>query len=431
MNKKVYKFLIVLFTIFALTSLLACSKPGPMGRRYVEKAIVSEKLGTKRKAKESVNNSELIKNEFINSYFELAKNIYPDLDETKPNTVVSPLSVYLAFGLLYNGANTVSLEELERFFALDLDSVNEYASNLYAYYNEVNKGIIDTANSVWVNNSRNDYTVKESFLKACQDYYNAEVYFSPFNETTVTDINNWVYNHTDGMIDKTLDEIAKDAIMFLINTVLFDGKWAGETGDYLKFDFQNLDESITKDVDMICGNGNEYYENKAAKGFMKRYNSESGNYAFFGILPDDFEGFYNNNLMQNIYDLYNSQVSGSLSVSYRIPAFSYDYFTNIKDIMLSRGFSNIYDEFNADFTNMFDFDSENVYVSTAFQKARIEVSKEGTKAAAVTVIGMNKATSAEPTKVTYYEVYLDQPFVYCIYDLDNQIPVFIGTIGNL
>ena len=46
-----------------------------------------------------------------------------------------------------------------------------------------------------------------------------------FDEKTLRDINNWVKKNTDGMIEKIIDDLDPDAVMYLINTVLFDAEW--------------------------------------------------------------------------------------------------------------------------------------------------------------------------------------------------------------
>ena len=62
-------------------------------------------------------------------------------------------------------------------------------------------------------------------LQTNADYYNASVYQAPFNTKTLKQINEWVETNTDGMIDKILDEISRDAVMYLINALAFDAEW--------------------------------------------------------------------------------------------------------------------------------------------------------------------------------------------------------------
>ena len=46
-----------------------------------------------------------------------------------------------------------------------------------------------------------------------------------FDEKTLRDINNWVKKNTDGMIERIIDDLDSDAVMYLINTVLLDAEW--------------------------------------------------------------------------------------------------------------------------------------------------------------------------------------------------------------
>ena len=50
-------------------------------------------------------------------------------------------------------------------------------------------------------------TVKKDFLQTNADYYGAAAYKSAFDDQTVKDINNWVSENTDGMIEQIIDEI--------------------------------------------------------------------------------------------------------------------------------------------------------------------------------------------------------------------------------
>ena len=77
-----------------------------------------------------------------------------------------------------------------------------------------------------------------------------------------------------------------------------------------------------------------------------------------------------------------------------IPEFSFDYtapdcVTALKEI----GIKTVFDEENADLSNMaVSEDMYNLYVDTIIHKTRIELDREGTKAAAATAIGIEKNT---------------------------------------
>ena len=75
----------------------------------------------------------------------------------------------------------------------------------------------------------------------------------------------------------------------------------------------------------------------------------------------------------------------------------------------------------ADFSRLAD---GNMFASKMFQKAKIEVSEEGTKAAAATAAIMTmSAYEPEPRQV---EFHADRPFVYLISESDSGAIYFIG-----
>lgn len=57
------------------------------------------------------------------------------------------------------------------------------------------------------------------------DYFGTAIYKRAFDNATCKEINNWVSDNTDGMINNILDSIPDEAIMYLINAVSFDAEW--------------------------------------------------------------------------------------------------------------------------------------------------------------------------------------------------------------
>ena len=74
----------------------------------------------------------------------------------------------------------------------------------------------------------------------------------------------------------------------------------------------------------------------------------------------------------------------------------------------------------ADFSDM---TNEGVYVSDVLQKAKIKVDEQGTEAAAVTDVVMEKVSSAIP-KVVHFHA--DRPFLYAITEVSTGAIFFIG-----
>ena len=63
-------------------------------------------------------------------------------------------------------------------------------------------------------------------------------------------------------------------------------------------------------------------------------------------------------------------------------------------------------------------------------KTHIELDRCGTKAAAVTAVIVDKASSM-PVEKEKKNVDLDHPFVYAIIDTESGIPLFIGTVKTV
>ena len=109
-----------------------------------------------------------------------------------------------------------------------------------------------------------------------------------------------------------------------------------------------------------------------------------------------------------------------------LPKFKAEYGTELGATLKSMGMKNAFDKDLADFHNMGTWKEGNVLISKVLHKTFIEVSEQGTKAAAATAVIMEKCT-AMPIFKEPKEVILDRPFVYMIVDMQNQIPLFIGT----
>ncbi|MCQ2146202.1 MAG: serpin family protein, partial [Bacteroidales bacterium] len=95
-------------------------------------------------------------------------------------------------------------------------------------------------------------------------------------------------------------------------------------------------------------------------------------------------------------------------------------------VLISMGINEAFSS-HADFSNMTDAP---VCVDQVKQKTFIEVSEEGTEAAAVTSIGV-RLTSVRPVEQSPVIMTVDHPFVFAIVDADNDDILFMGNIRNL
>ena len=116
--------------------------------------------------------------------------------------------------------------------------------------------------------------------------FGAGIYSAPFDDTTKTAINNWVKENTDGMIPEIIDKIPTDTVMYLVNALAFDAKWASvfQSSDVWDETFIARDGRKQTGA-FLHGEVRQYLHDEHAEGFLKPY--EGGRYAFAALLPDE------------------------------------------------------------------------------------------------------------------------------------------------
>jgi len=70
------------------------------------------------------------------------------------------------------------------------------------------------------------------------------------------------------------------------------------------------------------------------------------------------------------------------------------------------------------------------FVSRVLQKAYVEMSEEGTEAAAATMLEESSESADEDDKPTLPEFICDQPFLWVILHGKTAVPVFSGQMSN-
>ena len=284
---------------------------------------------------------------------------------------------------------------------------------------------LNLADSIWFRDEENRLHVNESFLQANADWYDAQIYAAPFDQSTLKDINTWCKQHTDGMIEKMIDKIDANTVMYLINALTFDAKWATkyEKKDVGDGHFTNYD-GTQKTVQMLSSEERTYFATDGVKGFAKNYAGDR--YSIVALLPDqgtdiyDYIGTLDGAGWMN---LWNSRESASVKV--KMPEFTYSVSMKLNDTLKTMGMTDMFSD-SADFSKLGYSERGNIYCSEVCQKVFIQVDRNGTKAAAITWGGMNDKAAIEARSVI-----LDRPFVYAIVDNATGLPIFIGAVTAL
>ena len=166
-----------------------------------EKSLETTDLmtGIKAASHETVKPDDAFKSACGNFSVELLKKCF----DGKSNTLISPLSVSSALAMTANGANGQTKDEMEKVLGsgMPLGELNKYLSSFSGSLTSGEDFKLKNANSIWFRDEENRLTVEKDFLQKNADYFGAAIYKRAFDNATCKEINSWVNDNTDGMIN--------------------------------------------------------------------------------------------------------------------------------------------------------------------------------------------------------------------------------------
>ena len=363
-----------------------------------------------------------------------------DVDKSGRSFIYSPLSITYVLGMVNDAAAGQTEQELEQtlgFHKGGIQAVNDYCKKLIDGLPKVDENVkLNIGNAIFVNKN---YTLKEQFQKDMNDYYDAKAETLDFSSPqTLSHINGWCYDKTNGMIPTILDEVDPNMMSYLLNAIYFKADWAS------KFDQKN-----TKDEPFTTESGNitlplmhqnvliSYLKNDTYSAVVIPYGSGLWNMTV--LLPE--EGKTTDDVIKEIAksSVVNNrgwcETGGNYfrgyEVDLKLPRFETDSDTDkldIKDglvgLMKKMGINLAFDSYLAEIPNMCELP---VYIAMMRQKAKIKVNEEGSEAAAVTVAGMVEMSSmGRPVEYPKATFHANRPFVYVIQEASSGVILFIG-----
>lgn len=340
------------------------------------------------------------------------------------STVVSPLSVTYLMGMLANGADGATRQEIMTAIGADgvsLDEMNALYRYIMTRESKLDKATtINIANYMAVNKN---ISLKSQFAQTIKDSYLAGVESLDFASAKSTDkINQWCKKQTEGMIPSIIDNVEPSALAYIMNAIYFNGTWESkfDKSDTQEERFQGYTRNIQR-VKMMHQNEKFGYADTDSYSAV-RLPYGNGSYAMTVLLPHNGKSI--DDMMNGMTPEKLQQLQNSMSdciVDLKLPRFTNEAETPLNDIISKLGAPSIFGS-KANFGNISDTP---MFVSKMLQKAKIEVSEEGTKAAAVTaaIMTMSALQPDEPRRV---EFHANRPFVYMITERTTGAIFFIG-----
>ena len=345
------------------------------------------------------------------------------------STIVSPISVGYLLGMLHEGADGETRRQINKILGLggSVQEINEHFKKMMDEAPNVDSTVtVKTANSIFVLSGG---SLQPKYRDDMQNYYNALADAVSYNESgIINNINNWCKKNTDGMIPELLKEgeLNPNRVMYLLNAVYFKASWTDrfdpkETRDR---HFTKRDGTTIKLPMMHLKTKAAYANNDQFKMLRLPYGNKS--YSMYVLLPN--EGKTTDDIIQNLSSQKMKEWQSQMKtddVDILIPRFTTESETYLEGILSSMGMSRAFG-IDAEFPNMLKGHSDDLVVSMMKQKAKIEVSEEGTRAAAVTIAEMS-VKCAMPSRPEYVEFHATRPFVYYIVENKTGTIYFMGT----
>ena len=343
--------------------------------------------------------------------------------DRRPNVILSPLSASMALGMLLNGAEEGTFEAMRStlgFSGMSRQEINNAYAGLITLLTELDPDVeFDIANSVWANK---DVVFQQAFLDAVRTAFQARVESRDFRDpATLTAINGWVSDNTQGLIDSILDQLDPELVTLLINAIYFEGAWTTrfDPAKTRRADFRREDGS-TVQVDMM-----NLDEGKLPLGFGPGYAAVElpyGGQAYSMVVLVSAEPIrsFVDGLDAAGWQAIVDGLSPREVDLVAIPKFKLAYDAYLNDPLKAMGMEVAFGP-GADFSGMIP-GGHNLCIDFVRQKTYIEVDERGTKAAAVTAVGVR------PT--SFNGIIADEPFAFAIRERLSGTLVFVGIVGD-
>ena len=344
------------------------------------------------------------------------------------NIILSPLSASMLLGMLMNGADGETLEQIQEMLGFDDDASIEEINAYYRQLIDVLPALdqyttVRLANGIWV---AERFPIFAEYIEACKKSFDAEAKNVPTftDQKVIDDINHFAAQHTNNLIKKIIDPSMVDdnTVMALVNALYFKAKWQDKfkETDTRKQTFTTLSgQQIQTDMmhrtdEMIYGESEDYQ--------LVELPYKGGKYCADIILPA--EGLDIRRWIQELdAERWQQMLSNTFwPVELALPKFALKYDRKLNTDLQALGMTDAFG-IKANFSHL---SSRETYVDLIRQSCFMQFDEDGTEAAAVT-IGIVQPKAADiPEKYFIAE----RPFVLIIRERDYGTILFTAIIGH-
>lgn len=337
---------------------------------------------------------------------------------------LSPLSLQTALSMAANGATGTTFTEIAEtigYKGCSIEEINSMYRQLIAGLSTVDTSTtLENANSAWTNSG---FPIYKDYISTLKDVFQAECSSLDFSApSALSTINGWCSDKTHGMIPSLYEKIEPDYQFILLNALYFKGIWVKpfDTKKTHDYPFQAIDGS-KKTVQMMHQTESfRYGKSEQAQICMLPFGNKA--YELDIILPNtgiDFKKYVSLFDYSKLIELMSSSCYEEVILA--IPKIELDCFTPLVDILKDMGI-------NVAFTDFAQFPGTSevpLKIADVRQRAAFKMDEKGAKAAAVTGIADEKATSIGTDEPIVFTA--DHPFILLIRECTSSAILFVGT----
>ncbi|XP_035854906.1 alpha-1-antitrypsin-like protein CM55-ST isoform X2 [Sander lucioperca] len=267
---------------------------------------------------------------------------------------------------------------------------------------------------------------KPEFLQTLKQSYFADGFNVDFNKTTESAdaINKYMEEKTNGKIDKLVEDVDANTVMYLISYVYYKGKWATPFDPELtKEDDFNVDENTkVPAVMMNLEDTLHAYQDQELNTTVLQLPFNSSYYMLL-MLPDIMVTLENAICPNHVTKWLKAMSPRRYNVD--IPKFSIKTSYKLNDVLSEMGMTDMFGD-RAIFTGISE--EEGLFVSDLVHQATLDVEAEAeAEAAASTRSSSIELTTALPAPIP---VKFNRPFMVIITESNTEKILFLGKIIN-
>jgi serpin B len=368
-----------------------------------------------------------------------ALDLYAQLAKTNSgNLFFSPYNIRTALAMAYAGARGETAEQMRKVLHFSLPDDRLHAA-FAALATDLNNGAtvdgqpayeLSIANGLW---GQSGYRYSPGFQRLLREYYGADLQQADFiaaAEEGRQNINQWVEEQTHKNISNLIGPGILDTHtrFVLASAIYFKGNWAAqfEKGQTQMQPF-HLDSknSITMPL-MYKKTANTYMGNDIIQAVGLPYVGNELEMVIF--LPRDFDGLLllEQKLAAGDMDSWLGQLQ-EVPVEIYLPKFRSRSQTDLPQMLATLGMADAFDTHRSDFSGITALP---LYVGDAVHAAYVDVSEEGTEAAAATAILGRKKVGAVGRKQAPIIFRADHPFFFVIREESSGAVLFMGRVTD-